>query len=66
MLDVINTNKSSNQGCEWSKLFYLDEFSSFGGKKRGCKHVQRIFFWEKNIKSPYFEKQTIGSCMSPL
>jgi hypothetical protein len=66
MLDAINTNKSSNQGCEWNKLFYLDEFSSFGDKKGGCRHVQRISFGKKGIKSPYFENQTIGPCMSPL
>jgi hypothetical protein len=64
MLDAINTNKSSNQGCEWSKLFYLDKFSPFGDRKRGCRHVQRISFEIKSIKSPYFEKQTIGQWSS--
>jgi hypothetical protein len=34
MLDAININKSSNEGCEWSKVSYLDEFSSFGDKKK--------------------------------
>jgi hypothetical protein len=46
MLDAINTNKSSNQGCEWSKLFYLDEFHHLMAKK-GVVDMSKGFFFGK-------------------